>query len=71
MAIQSINNRLFLCILKLNQTYNFAKAMEKNGKYFRGYMRGGDVNVSVQDSLTYSRRFNRMIINSIAEDNNI
>ncbi len=45
--------------------------MEKNGKYFRGYMRGGDVNVSVQDSLSYSRRFNRMIINSIADDNNI
>jgi hypothetical protein len=43
--------------------------MEKNGKYFRGKMRGGDVNVSVQDSLTYSRRFNRMIINSISEDN--
>ncbi len=45
--------------------------MEKNGKYFRGYMRGGDVNVSVQDSLAYSRRFTRMVINSIAEDNNI
>jgi hypothetical protein len=33
-------------------------------------MRGEDVNVSVQDPLTYSRRFNRMIINSFSEISN-
>lgn len=50
--------------------YDLFKKGEKFGKGLGSYFKGsGDKNFSVQDSLTYSRRFIRMVIQNIQEEN--